>query len=182
MTIGESHEITSWFKILFIENEGMAFGITLGSKLFLTLFRIVAMGFLAYFLRKLVLSRDYPTPFVALIALILAGGLGNVIDSIFYGQIFSESTPYQVADFVPWGMGYERLLYGHVVDMLYFPLIEGSFPEWFPIWGGESFIFFRPVFNLADAYVSIGVVALLMFYPRTLSHVLDNNQTQETTS
>lgn len=175
MMIGQEHYITSWFRIAFIENEGMAFGLTLGSKLFLTLFRIVAMGGLGYYLYRLAKSRSYSLGFLSCLSLVLAGGLGNIIDCVAYGQIFTESTRTQVAELVAWGHGYERLFYGHVVDMLYFPMIEGTFPDWLPVWGGEDFIFFRPVFNLADSYISVAVVVLLIFYPRTMMQALEGD-------
>lgn len=173
MTLGQEHYITSWFRIYFIENEGMAYGITLGSKLFLTLFRLVAMSALGYYLYRLIKHETYSLGFIACLALIVAGGIGNVLDSVVYGQIFTESTYHSVAEWVSWGEGYERLMYGKVVDMLHFPLIEGNFPEWFPIWGGEYFLFFRPIFNLADSYISVAVFLLMIFYPRTLSHMLE---------
>lgn len=176
MTIGQEHYITSWFRIAFIENEGMAFGLTLGSKLFLTLFRIVAMGGLGYYLYRLARQRAYSMGFLFCLALVLAGGLGNIIDCVAYGQIFTESTRTEVAELVAWGQGYERLFYGHVVDMLYFPMIEGTLPDWLPIWGGEDFVFFRPVFNLADSYISVAVVLLFLFYPRTLMQVLEGDK------
>lgn len=182
MTIGQEHYITSWFRIAFIENEGMAFGLTLGSKLFLTLFRIVAMGALGYYLYLLTKTRAYSIGFLSCLSLVLAGGLGNIIDCVFYGQIFTESTRSEVAQLVAWGQGYERLFYGHVVDMLYFPMIEGTLPDWLPIWGGEDFVFFRPVFNLADSYISVAVVALLLFYPRTLMQVLEGDKSDGNTS
>lgn len=174
MTIGQEHRIASWFRLAFVENEGMAYGITIGSKLFLTLFRIVAMSVLGYYLMRLIRLGKHPLGFLACIALVLAGGIGNILDSVIYGQIFTESTYYEVARLVPWGEGYAPIFYGHVVDMFYFPMIEGHFPDWLPIWGGEDFIFFRPVFNLADAYISVAIVLLLIFYPRTLAEAMDS--------
>lgn len=168
----QSYEITSWFYIHFLENEGMAFGIQLGSKLFLTLLRIVAMGLGAYYLSRLIRRQVYGLGFIACLAMIIAGGVGNIIDSLFYGEIFTSSVG-QVAELVPWGEGYGSLFYGKVVDMFYFPLIKTTYPDWFPFYGGEPFIFFAPVFNFADACISIGVIALLIFYPRTFAHMLD---------
>lgn len=158
----------NWALIHFVENEGMAFGITLGGehgKLALSLFRIAAVGFLFYYLRMLLRS-SVSFGLVACFALILAGAVGNIIDSAFYGLIFSE-TPYHsggVATMFPEGGGYAGFLHGKVVDMFYFPMFEGFFPDWLPIWGGEHFLFFRPVFNVADASITLGVVTLLLFY------------------
>ena len=167
MALYESIDITNWFKIYFVENNGMAFGIEVIGKLFLSLFRIVAVGFIGYYLYLLV-KKHYPNGYIACIALILAGALGNIIDSVFYGEIFTASYPGRVASLVPFGGGYSSMLHGKVVDMFYFPLIQGVFPEWVPGWGGEDFIFFRPIFNLADAAITVGIVLLLIFYRKTL--------------
>lgn len=170
MMLGQEYYITSWFRLHFIENDGMAYGITLGSKLFLTLFRFVAMSFLSIYLYRLIKQgSQLSMGFLACLTMILAGGLGNLFDCLFYGQIFTESTFYSVASLTNWGEGYQDLFYGKVVDMLYFPIIEGVFPNWLPFWGGEQFIFFRPIFNLADSYISIAVFSLIFFYPRSLS-------------
>lgn len=157
-----------WALIHFVENEGMAFGITFGGeygKLALSLFRIAAVGFLFYYLRLLMRSQ-VSFGLVVCFALILAGALGNILDSAFYGMIFSE-TPYhsgEVAKIFPPEGGYAGFLHGKVVDMFYFPMWEGFFPDWLPFWGGEHFLFFRPVFNLADASITMGVLSLLVFY------------------
>jgi len=158
----------NWFYLHFIENEGMAFGWKLfggGSfgKLFLTLFRLVAIGGIGYYMYLMVKERK-PFPFILSIALILAGAAGNLIDSIFYGALFSESTPYDIATFMPAEGGYAPLLHGHVVDMFYFPIIEGSYPHWMPWIGGDYFAFFQPVFNLADSSITVGVILLLIFH------------------
>lgn len=167
MTLGESIPVFgNWFQICFIENNGMAFGMQFGGvlgKLALTLFRVVLIGFIIYYLRKLIKRAWVPTGALVGLTLILVGAIGNVIDCIFYGVIFDASTPFQVAQFLPEGGGYAPLLFGKVVDMFYFPLIESTFPSWLPIWGGEDFIFFAPVFNFADSCISIGVVYLLLF-------------------
>ncbi len=168
----ESIEITPWFYLYFTENPGMAFGIEVIGKLFLTLFRIVAVGFIGYYLYKLV-KANYKFGFIACVSLVLAGAMGNIIDSIFYGVIFNHSYG-QVATFMPAEGGYAPWLHGKVVDMFYFPLIETTFPDWLPIWGGQEFIFFRPIFNLADAAICVGVFSLLLFYRRTLSKSLSN--------
>lgn len=178
MSLGESIEVTSWFKILFIENEGMAFGIKLGSKLFLTLFRIVAMAFLCWGLIALIRKGTYKIGFLLALTLIFVGGVGNIIDSLFYGLLFSESVPFgPVAEFLPDGGGYAPLFYGKVVDMFYFPLIDTVLPSWMPFVGGERFTFFDPIFNLADSYISVGVVLLILFYWRSLSHALEQFST-----
>jgi signal peptidase II len=165
--LGHDIQIFSWFHIYFIENNGMAFGMELIGKLFLSLFRIGAGIFLIYYLRKII-QRQLPTGYIISISLILAGAIGNLFDCMFYGLLFSDSMGH-VAQFMPESGGYASLFYGRVVDMLYFPLIEGNFPDWFPIWGGQDFIFFRPVFNIADSAVSVGVVLILLFYRRYLS-------------
>jgi signal peptidase II len=157
----------SWALIHFVENEGMAFGLTLGGeygKLALSLFRIVAVGFLFYYLHLLLRSKvSFGT--VVSFSLILAGAIGNIIDSAFYGLIFSE-TPYHggVATMFPEGGGYASFLHGKVVDMFYFPVFEGFFPDWLPLWGGEHFQFFRPVFNVADTAITVGILSLLIFF------------------
>jgi signal peptidase II len=148
-----------WFQIRFIENNGMAFGMELFNKLFLTGFRIVAVAFLVYVLVKLIKNKEYPFGFVLAVAMILAGAVGNIIDCLFYGEIFSSSYG-QVAQFVPWGEGYASFMEGRVVDMFYFPLF--TWPGWMPLVGGD--IFFAPVFNFADVCISCSVVAILIWY------------------
>lgn len=143
----------------FIENRGMAFGMEFGGtwgKLFLTLFRIAAVSAIGYSLYRMI-QRGASNHMVVSISLILAGAFGNIIDSTFYGVLFSASTPFQKAVLFPPDGGYAPLLYGAVVDMFYFPLLEGRLPEWLPLWGGEHFVFFRPVFNIADAAITIGI-------------------------
>ena len=162
MTLGESHNVLgNWFRWCFVENEGAAFGMALGGeygKLALSLFRIVAIGVLAWFVCRLRRS-EAPRGVVVGFALILAGAIGNMVDSALYGVIFSESTFTSVAQLLPEGGGYAPFLYGKVVDMLYFPLFY--FPEWIPLVGGE--LFFSPVFNFADSYITIAVFYLLIF-------------------
>ena len=170
----ESIEITPWFYLYFTENPGMAFGIEVIGKLFLTLFRIVAVGFIGYYLYKLV-KANYKFGFIACVSMVLAGAMGNIIDSIFYGVIFNHSYG-QVATFMPAEGGYASWLHGKVVDMFYFPLIETTFLDWLPIWGGQEFIFFRPIFNLADSAICVGVFSLLLFYRHTLSKSLSNEE------
>lgn len=163
MTLGESHNVLgNWFRWCFIENEGAAFGMSLGGeygKLALSLFRIVAIGALVWFVHYL-RKQKAPTGVVVGFALILAGALGNMIDSAFYGMMFSESTFASVATFLPEGGGYAPFLHGKVVDMLYFPLFH--WPEWMPLIGGD--LFFSPVFNFADSYITIAVFYLLIFH------------------
>lgn len=170
----ESIEITPWFYLYFTENPGMAFGIEVIGKLFLTVFRIVAVGFIGYYLYKLV-KANYSFGFIACVSLVLAGAVGNIIDSVFYGVIFDHSYG-QVASFLPEGGGYGEWLHGKVVDMFYFPLIKTTWPDWLPIWGGQEFIFFRPIFNLADSAICVGVFALLLFYRHTLSKSLSKEE------
>ena len=148
---GEEMEITSWFKLLFIENNGMAFGMELGSKLLLTTFRIIASGAFIYYLWRLRNRSDIPKGYVACIAMITAGALGNVIDCIAYGVIFNSPMPPQVAQMFPPDGGYATIFNGRVVDMLYFPLCEWNWPQWVPMIGGDHFVFFQPIFNIADA-------------------------------
>jgi len=157
----------NWAKIHFVENEGMAFGITFGGsagKLFLSLFRIMMVGFLAYMINKLIKEGEALGLLISF-AFIIDGAIGNIIDSVFYGVIFSESGyTLPKAVFMPEDGGYAPLLFGKVVDMFYFPLIETTLPDWVPIWGGEYFRFFKPVFNVADSAISIGVVSILLFH------------------
>ena len=162
--LGESVDVFSWFKIVFVENEGMAWGKKIPGaygKLFLTLFRLVAIVVIGYWLWDSS-RKKAPSILMVAISLIFAGALGNIVDSVFYGVLFGESYP-QTAVFLPEGGGYAPLFYGKVVDMLHFPLFEGYFPDWFPFWGGERFSFFDPVFNIADSAISVGVAILLLF-------------------
>lgn len=164
----ESIRITDWFYIYFTENNGMAFGMEILDKLFLTLFRIVAVGLIGWYLTK-VIKRDLKTGYIICISLIFAGALGNIIDSVCYGVVFNESTHAQIATFLPEGGGYASWFYGKVVDMFYFPIIETDWPEWMPFVGGKHFIFFSPIFNFADAAISCGIVILLFFYSKYLN-------------
>lgn len=177
MHLYDSFEIAQWFKIYFIENNGMAFGWEVGGKLFLSIFRIIAIFLIAYYLH-LIIKKGYALGFVVCVSLIWAGAFGNIIDSVFYGAIFTESLPNQVATFVPFGEGYAGFLHGKVVDMLYFPLIKGIFPDWFPIWGGENFVFFSPVFNIADSAITVGIFILLLFYRKSFSESLEGKKEQ----
>jgi signal peptidase II len=169
---GEEHNVIGdWFKLHFIENEGMAFGMKFGEhwgKLFLTLFRLVAVAWGFYFIQNTLIKEKYSNGLIFCASLILAGALGNSIDSVFYGKIFTESS-FHVAKWTAWGQGYTDMFHGRVVDMLYFPVLKGTYPTWFPIWGGEDFEFFRPVFNIADAAISGGVISIFVFQGKMLS-------------
>ncbi|MBR2083579.1 MAG: lipoprotein signal peptidase [Muribaculaceae bacterium] len=167
--IHEEVQVTSWFRLLFVENNGMAFGMELGSKLLLTLFRIVASIAFIYYLWRLRNRSDIPRGYVVCIALITAGALGNVIDCIAYGLIFNAPAPPQVAQMFPPDGGYGTLFNGRVVDMFYFPLCEWNWPQWMPWIGGDHFVFFQPVFNVADAALSVSVILLILFYARYLA-------------
>ncbi|MGB0931728.1 MAG: lipoprotein signal peptidase [Chitinophagales bacterium] len=165
MHLGQEYEIFSWFIIHFIENNGMAFGITFGGeygKLALSLFRIVAVVFIGFFLRHLLRTKA-PNGLIISMSLIMAGAIGNIIDSTIYGVLFSDSTYTQVATFLPEAGGYKPLLHGYVVDMFYFPLFEGTYPTWLPYIGGNSFRFFQPIFNVADSAITCGVAAIIIF-------------------
>jgi signal peptidase II len=164
----EVNVLGNWFKFHFIENEGMAFGMSFGGdygKLFLTMFRLVACVAGVYFIQNLIIKKGYKNGLIFCAALILAGALGNCVDSIFYGKIFTDSSFHSgVADkFVPWGKGYADLFHGKVVDMLYFNFYEGQYPAWFPILGGRPLNFFGSIFNIADAAISGGVIAIFAF-------------------
>lgn len=177
--LGESIQMAGdWFYLVFVENNGMAFGMEFGGeygKLFLSVFRIVVVGFMTYyFFRELKRGKIHPGLQVSF-ALILAGAIGNIIDSLFYGLIFSDSIN-QVAQFLPPDGGYETFLHGRVVDMFYFPLIESTFPDWLPIWGGEHFIFFSPVFNVADVSISTGVGVFLLYQKHFFTPKADDTQ------
>ena len=176
---GEEYEITSWFKLLFIENNGMAFGMELGSKLLLTMFRIIASVAVIYYLWRMRNRAHVPKGYIICIALFTAGALGNVIDCIAYGLIFNNPIPPQVAQLFPPEGGYATLFNGKVVDMLYFPLCEWDWPLWMPWIGGSHFIFFQPIFNIADASLSVSVIALILCYPRYLATVTSKKEEEE---
>lgn len=170
MTLHETFTITDWFKICFIENNGMAYGMEIGSKLALSLFRLAAICVIGYYL-KLQIKSKACTGYIVCLAMIIAGAMGNLIDCMFYGLIFSASSEYYTAFFVPFGSGYSSFLTGKVVDMLYFPLIEATWPQWVPFVGGDYFVFFSPVFNIADSSISIGVILMLLFYRKEISQI-----------
>ena len=168
--LGQEKLIFDWFIIHFTENNGMAFGMEFGGdvgKILLTIFRIVVVIVGIYYVKSIV-KPTFPNGLLIALGLIIGGAIGNIIDSTFYGLIFNESYN-TIASFLPEAGGYESILHGKVVDMLYFPLMNSHFPEWFPVWGGEHFIFFRPVFNIADAGISVGIFMILLFYRKDFS-------------
>lgn len=179
MAIGDSIYVfgQEWFQICFTENSGFAFGLKFGGdfgKIFLTLFRIALITFIIFFIKKRLLKeKEVSTGLLVGISLVLVGAIGNVIDCIFYGQLFSESTWFDTATFLPEGGGYAPLLMGKVVDMFYFPIIDTTLPEWVPFKGGERFVFFRAIFNFADACISVGGIYLLLFQRKNLFKYFD---------
>lgn len=172
-----------WFQLYFIENPGMAWGMELGGewgKMALTLFRLAAVIFGTWYLVRIVRKR-YTRGFIVCASMIYAGALGNLIDSLFYGMVFSSSDRYTVGTAFPPGGGYAGFLHGHVVDMLYFPIVQSRFPEWVPVVGGNDFEFFSPIFNIADASISIGVITLLLFQKRFVRRYDEYREQPETT-
>mgnify|MGYP000420873552 FL=1 len=172
MYLGQEYQILDWFYIHFTENNGMAFGMEFGGdwgKLTLSLFRIVFVGFIASYLLKLI-RKNADKILITSLSLILAGAIGNILDGAFYGMLFSESY-HQLASFLPEGGGYAPLFFGRVVDMFYFPMFKGYLPEWIPFWGGDYFVFFRPVFNIADAAISGGVGIMVLFQKRVMKEL-----------
>lgn len=167
--LGEELTITSWFRLLFIENNGMAFGMELGSKLFLTLFRLCLIGALVWYILKIRKAPCVRTGYIVCLALILAGAIGNIVDCLFYGLIFNNPMPPEVAVMFPEGGGYGTLFHGLVVDMLYFPLFSFTWPEWVPLVGGQVFEFFKPIFNFADAAITVGILTLIIFYHKDIA-------------
>lgn len=172
MYLHESFSVCGdWFYIYFTENKGMAFGMELGGKLFLTCFRLLAVSLLGYYLYRIIRNTKFPVGYIVSIALVFAGAMGNIIDSLFYGEIFTHSMG-RVASLVPFGEGYGDFLYGAVVDMFYFPLFSFDWPAWVPFVGGEHFIFFSPIFNFADACISCSIVSILLFYRNCINKPL----------
>jgi signal peptidase II len=172
MFLGQEYKILDWFYIHFTENNGMAFGMELGGdwgKLTLSLFRIVFVAFIVVYLIKLV-NKKADQILISSLSLVIAGAIGNIIDGVAYGALFSDSY-HQTASFLPETGGYAPLFFGKVVDMFYFPMFKGYLPEWLPYWGGEYAVFFRPVFNIADAAISIGVGIMILFQKRIMKEI-----------
>lgn len=167
--LGEELYITSWFRLLFIENNGMAFGMELGNKLFLTLFRLCLAGALIWYIWKIRRASVVAVGYIICLSLIVAGAIGNIIDCLFYGLIFNNPAPPAVATLFPPEGGYATLFHGRVVDMLYFPLFSFTWPDWMPWVGGTEFEFFRPIFNFADAAITVGILAMVIFYNKSLA-------------
>ena len=170
MTLHESIRITDWFYISYIENNGMAWGMSIMPKVMLSLFRLVAIFAIGWYIFRQIIKGSRWL-YVVLLSMVLAGAAGNLIDCMFYGMIFSGASPEYASYLVPWGTGYAPFLEGRVVDMFYFPLIVTNYPDWFPVWGGERFVFFSPVFNFADASISVSVVSLLLFCRTDYQHL-----------
>lgn len=181
--LGDEIKVFEWFRILFIENEGMAWGAQIPGeygKLFLTLFRLVAIVFIGYWLWDSVRKKMSRVLIVG-ISFIFSGAMGNIIDSVFYGVVFDDSFR-KVATLFPEGGGYGTLFHGKVVDMLYFPLFKGYLPEWLPVWGGDYFTFFDPVFNIADMAISTGVGLLIVFNKKAFPKETKVEKEKQTTS
>ena len=180
MHLGQDIEIFDWFKLRFIENNGMAFGIEFWGdkgKLTLSIFRIVASLAIGWYIFDLI-KKKAPVGLIISMSLILAGAIGNILDSAFYGMFFSESFYHEVAEIFPEKGGYQSFLMGKVVDMLYFPLIDTRLPDWSPIWANERFVFFRPVFNIADSAVTVGVASILIFHRKYFNQMKEAEETQ----
>ena len=178
MTLHEQIEVFSWFKIVFIENNGMAYGMEIGSKLVLSVFRIIAIGILGYYIAKQV-RKQARWGYIVCLSMVLAGAAGNIFDSMFYGLVFNASSDFYTSYFVPFGTGYAPFLMGKVVDMFYFPLIVTTWPDWVPYVGGNPYVFFSPVFNFADSSISVGVVLLLLFYRKEISEISFRKEKQQ---
>ncbi len=181
MCLHESRHITDWFYLSYIENNGMAYGMTFIPKYALSIFRFAACCALVWYIGK-ELRRGARTLWTVLLSMVLAGAAGNLIDCMFYGLIFNGASSYYTSFFVDFGTGYAPFLQGKVVDMFYFPLIVTTYPEWFPFWGGEQFIFFSPIFNFADACISVGVVAILLFCREEMMMVSEQKKKDEVSS
>jgi signal peptidase II len=177
MTLHEQIEIFSWFKIVFIENNGMAYGMEIGSKLVLSLFRVVAVSVLGYYIAQQV-RKQARYGYIICLSMVMAGAAGNIFDSMFYGLIFNASSEFYTSYFVPFGTGYASFLMGKVVDMFYFPLIVTTWPDWVPMFGGQPYVFFSPVFNFADASISVSVVLVLLFYRKEISEITLKKKTE----
>ena len=169
--LGESVRVTEWFFIDFVENNGMAWGMSFINKLTLSLVRTVAIIVLLCYLRSIIKAGTHRLLYIYMVALVTTGAIGNMIDSMFYGLVFNASSEYYTSYWVPFGNGYAPFLMGKVVDMFYFPLIVTTWPDWVPFVGGNPYVFFSPIFNFADASISVGVVLLLLFYRKEISEI-----------
>lgn len=182
--LGEDYEIASWFHIKFIENNGMAFGLELWNKMFLTLGRILAVGLFIWIIVRLRKVNTLRLGFFISMAMITAGAAGNIFDCVLYGEIFNNPMPPTPAEFVPFGEGYSTLFEGRVVDMFYFPIFSFVWPDWVPIVGGDNFEFFQYIFNIADSAICVGVFMLLLFYSKDVNLAVasfkKNNESAET--
>lgn len=178
-TLHESLHVTDWFQLVFIENNGMAFGMELFDKIFLTGFRLIATVALAVYISRLI-RQGVRWGYLVCLSFIMAGAAGNIVDCVFYGQIFSASTPYTTAELVPFGEGYGSWFYGRVVDMFYFPLADWTWPDWLPFVGGKHYLFFSYIFNFADACITCGFIAMLLFCRKELSMEKNNHDEVET--
>ena len=178
MTLGQEFPVIgNWFIIHFVENNGMAFGFEFGGeygKIFLSLFRVIAVFGIGWYILQLI-KKGFSMGFIACVSLIFAGAIGNIIDSAFYGLIFNDNYG-EVSSLFPAGGGYASFLHGRVVDMFYFPLFSGVFPNWVPLVGGTDFQFFRPVFNVADSAISVGIFSIIIFYRKQFSNLYKKNK------
>lgn len=177
--LGEDYEILPWFHLHFVQNNGMAFGLDFINKYILTSLRILLFGYLAWYIVRLCRLGRAPWGYLVSVALVAAGAVGNIIDCVFYGEIFTNPMPPQVAQIVPWGEGYGTFFQGFVVDMFWLPLFSFDWPQWMPLLGGKTFSFFDPVFNVADAAISVGMIAVVLFYFRYMEHSLDDDNTKD---
>lgn len=177
--LGESVRVTDWFYIEFVENNGMAWGMSFIGKFWLSLLRTAAIVALIWYLHRIISQGKHRLLYVVLVALVLTGAVGNMIDSMFYGLMFTASSPYYVSYSVPFGEGYAPFLMGKVVDMFRFPFFSYTWPEWVPFFGGQHGTFFDPVFNFADACVSVGIIALLLFCRLELEELGESRKKKE---
>ncbi len=180
--INEDYEITSWFHLHFVQNNGMAFGLDFLNKHVLTFLRLGLFGFLVWSIRQLCRRAWLPMGYMVSIALIAAGAFGNIIDCVCYGEIFTNPYPPMTAELVPWGDGYGGIFQGLVVDMLYFPLFSFTWPAWLPVIGGKVFSFFDPVFNIADVAISVGMISIVLFYFNMMEHSLEDEKPRKDTA
>lgn len=170
MPLGSQIHVTDWFYIKFIENNGMAYGMTFINKPVLSIFRLLLISLLGWYIYRQV-KTGARTYYVFVLSLVFAGAVGNLVDCMLYGLVFSGSSPYYTSYFVPFGEGYSGFLTGKVVDMFYFPIVQTTWPQWVPVWGGQEFVFFSPVFNFADSCISVGFVLLVLSCRKELAHL-----------